>query len=150
MSAARRLVTVAYADARVISYPVIANTGERKRLEHLLAQLRSIGRVATYGCQLPPPWMPVERVVDAIAGAVGRMTVEVAEASPSSSRDPMPAWLMPVWPFDHERGGLPASTGDLLGATLELRASPCGDEEGGVPLPGYPGRWYISASTLGA
>lgn len=150
MTAGRRLVTVAYSDAHVTAYPVDADAAGRGRLEHLLSELRGLGRVAAYGFQLSLPWLTVESATDAIAGVVGRMTVEAAAASPPRTPEPRPAWLMPVWPFDHLRNGMPATTADFLGATLELSAAPCRDEEGGVQLPAHRGRWYISARTIGS
>jgi hypothetical protein len=52
---------------------------------------------------------------------------------------------MPVWAFDHERDGRPASTARFCGLDLELTASPSSDEETGVPLPGRTGLWVVEA-----
>lgn len=145
-----RIIVVAYAHAQLTAYLVRGSTGEWARLQALLEHLRALGRVAWYTSQLPPAWSVMDRTVDAIAGAVGRFTVDAALASPPTTPGPAPAWLLPLWAFDHQIAGRPASTADFVGLPLKVVATPADDDEDGAYLPGWPGRWWITATTMGA
>lgn len=148
MSAVSVCVTVAFATgARVVGRDVVARGADLAGLERLLSNLAELGHVAAFEIAASQPAEPFAAFVDRLQAKLGVAVVNVALATPAP-RGPAPAYLVPVWPFDHERDGNPASSGRMLGLDLAFGAVPSSDEERGVVLTGRPGRWLIHAQPL--
>lgn len=144
----RYLVAVALSfGANILLYEVDHNEAEVKRLEGLLRGLAALGHVASFAIDRPRSPMNGAIVVDALR-ARWDFVVDAVLAAGQAHHDPLPAYLMPVWPFDHEREGQPASTARFLHLDLEVIATPTADEELGICLPGRTGRWLVHARPL--
>lgn len=118
-----------------------------EHVERVLESLRQLGHVATFaaGPLRGLGWVdPIER----LRSRCGSLVVDACLKA-SAGRDPAPpAYLMPVWPFDHEIDGSPASTAQFIGLDLTVTTSPSPDEEVGVTLPGRAGLWLIHARPM--
>lgn len=145
--AAIHLVAVCFASgADVAVWRVRMEEEQHKRLTAVLTTLLALGHVATFVIdeERHCGW---QQLVNGIADRIGGHVLDACMES-SPPRLPMPAFVMPVWPFDHEIGATPASTAQFLGLDLELTATPSSDEELGAFLPGRSGRWLIHARPL--
>ena len=141
------LVAVCFSDgADVAVWRVEMDDEQRRRLTAVLTTLITIGHVAAFAIdeERHCSWL---QLVDGIAGRVGEFVIDACTAS-SPPEMPMPAFVMPIWPFDHEIGEAPAATAQFLGLDLEVTAIPSSDEELGVSLPGRGGRWLIHARPM--
>ena len=130
-------------------------TTEAGEIGGVLAWLARQGHVACFTIQPPAPaGEGREGVLAALRRALGDLTVDADLAAEPPPPEPEPAFLVPVWAFDHEVGGQPATTANFLGLDLELVASPSPDEEVGFALPVRLGLWLVRArvcsSSLGA
>jgi hypothetical protein len=144
---ALHLVAVCYSrGADVTIWRVQLDDRQRGQLAGVLSSLLELGHLAmfrivkdqTYG------W---DRLIVDLGSRVGAHTVEACLASPAFG-SPAPAFVIPVWPFDHEIDGAPASTGQFLGLDLQVIATPSPDQELGAHLPGHNGLWLIQARPM--
>ena len=150
MSSLTNLYLVAVAlrcGANILLYEVDLTEAEVKRLEGLLGGFAKLGHVASFTIDQPRSRLNEATVLDAFR-ARWDFVVDAVLAEGQSHRNPIPAYLMPVWPFDHEREGRPASTARFLDLDLEVIATPTADEERGVLLPGRTGQWVVHARPL--
>lgn len=133
--------------ADLVVWRVGLDDDQRRRLEGALLGLLELGSVAAFVVEVDRScgW---DDLISVLGGRVGQYAVDACLASPPP-RSPRPAFMVPVWPFDHEIGGAPASTAQFLGLDLELIAAPSPDEELGAYLPARDGRWLIHARPLG-
>lgn len=144
----RYLVAVALScGAHILLYEVDLTEAEAKRLEGLLRGLAEFGHVASFAINRAGPRMNGSTVLDAFR-ARWDFVVDAVLAADQAHHNPLPAYLMPVWPFDHEREGRPASTARFLHLDLEVIATPTLDEEHGVSLPGRTGQWVLHARPI--
>lgn len=144
----RYLIAVALsAGADIALYEAHLTSTEASRLEGLLRGLAQLGHVACFAVVRPHSTMNEAAILDALRRRWD-FVVDAVLAAGSALHDPLAAYLMPVWPFDHERDGLPASTARFLHLDLEVIATPSGDEECGVSLLGRTGSWILHAHTI--
>ncbi len=118
-----------------------------EQVERMLESLRQLGHVATYaaGPLRELGWVdPIER----LRFRCGSLAVDACLNASADRDQAPPGYLMPVWPFDHEIDGSPASTAQFIGLDLTVTASPSFDEEIGVALPGRAGLWLIHARPM--
>lgn len=133
----------------LISFRVSASRAQQARLQQALSHLLNLGHVAAFSIR-PAEDAAWHTLLEQLCARCGSFVVGACIDPPAPPIAITPSFLMPVWAFDHEVGGLPASTGQLLGLDLELIATPSGDEEHGAHLPGRNGRWLIHARPLRA
>lgn len=142
------LVTASFAGSGdVTAWHVTMAMDQVERLTRTLGHMAQLGAIASFAIVPDAPSSPAD-VLDQLRRRCGALLVDACLNSVVPSRWLQPAFLMPVWPFDHEIDGRPASTGQLLGLDLELIATPCPDEERGAILPGRDGRWLIEAHPM--
>jgi hypothetical protein len=142
------LVTAAFAGSgEVTAWRVTMAMEQVERLTQTLGHMADLGTIASFGIVPDAPLSHVD-VLDQLRRRCGGLLVDACLDSVVPSRWLQPAFLMPIWPFDHEIDGRPASTGQLLGLDLELNATPSPGEERGAILPGRIGRWLIDAHTM--
>ena len=135
------LITAAFSYGGEIASWRAFLTGEQlELLERVLANLRDLGQVAAFAVE-PDRYISSSEVIDELRSRCGPLAVEACLSAPVQREKVRPAFLMPVWAFDHELDGAPASTVQFLGLDLELIATPSPDEEIGAHLPGRAGRW---------
>lgn len=142
-------VALAFASgADLMVWRVSLGGGQCGKLERILQALHDLSHLAAYriGCVEPADWTAL---IEALRQRVGDLVLDVLRDDDPYCAGPAPAFLMPVWPFDHEVQGRPASTGRLLGLDLQLLATPTLDQEVGAYLPGRDGLWLIHAQPLG-
>lgn len=133
--------------ANILLYEVELAVAQVKRFERLLWGLTELGHVASFTIDQPRSRLSETNVLDAFR-ARWDFVVDAVLAVDQAHHNPLPAYLMPVWPFDHEREGRPASTARFLHLDLEVIATPTGDEERGVSLPGRAGQWVLHARPI--
>lgn len=144
----RYLIAVALsAGANIALYEAHLTSTEASRLEGLLRGLAQLGHVASFSIARPHSTMNEAAILDALRRRWD-FVVDAVLAAGSRPHDSLAAYLMPVWPFDHERGGWPASTARFLHLDLQVCAKPTADEELGVCLPGWSGHWLVHASPI--
>ncbi len=142
------LVTAALAGSgEVTAWRVTMVMDQVERLTQTLGHMADLGTIASFAIVPDAPLSPVG-LLDQLRRRCGSQLVDACLDSVVPPRWLQPAFLMPVWPFDHEIDCRPASTGQLLGLDLELVAIPSPDEERGATLPGRIGRWLIEAHTM--
>lgn len=121
---------------------------EADELRDLFAWLRHLGCVAAFSIR------PAEGSIGSpvlhflLREAFGDLLIDAGMGPGPIRERPEPAFLIPVWPFDHELDGMPASVGNFLGLDLEILAMPAESEEDGCFLPGLPGTWMVSARPI--
>ncbi len=150
MRAPRTAVTVTVAFAHtgeVCAWQTFLTKERGEAIDRTLYNLLDVGHVAAFSIE---PTLKIIRWSELMAHLRSRCGVETFQACVAAPpcRSEAPAFLMQVWPFDHEIAGAPASTGRLLGLDLELIATPSPDEERGVYLPTRDGLWLIHARPL--
>ncbi len=131
----------------VTAWHVTMAMDQVERLTQTLGHMADLGTVASFAIVPDAPLSPVG-LLDQLRRRCGGLLVDACLDPVVPPRWLQPAFLMPVWPFDHEIDGRPASTGQLLGLDLELIATRSPDEERGAILPGRIGRWLIEAHTM--
>ena len=145
---AESIIAIAFAhSAEVQAWRLTITRKEREHIDCTLLNLRNLGHVASFsirdiGCGT------VQDFAAELRSRIGSLPVEACCNAGKAAVGPAPAFLMPVWRFDHAVRGLPASTGCLLGLDLELIATPSVDDEFGAHLPGHNGRWLIRARPM--
>jgi hypothetical protein len=146
---AERSVAVAFSSGADVATWRVSMTREHvEQLRRTLASLVELGHVAAFRIGSERPIGRCE-LLRQLGERCGRAIVAAAESSgPEHDKRAEPAFLMPVYAFDHELAGSPAATAHLLGLDLELIATPSPDEEVGAYLPGRPGRWLIWARPM--
>lgn len=141
-------VAVAFSHSgEIVSWRTLLTIAQANRLDHALSHLLNLGHVAGFGIQVAQE-MPWPQLLEQLRSRCGSMVVGACVDPPVEPRAIAPAFLMPVWAFDHETNGAPSATGQLLGLDLELIATPSRDEEMGAHLPGRNGLWLIHARPL--
>jgi hypothetical protein len=140
-------VAIVTAHAKTIVFRVNLSAPEQAAAEHVLRGLFQLGHLVSFSVAAEARsmgWAGLQawlrnrfdaHVVDAVTGA-------------SLVDEPQPAYLLPVWSFDHVIAGNPASTARFLSADLEVCATPCQDSERGAQLRGWSGSWDIWARPL--
>ncbi len=142
------LITVAFAGGGdVTAWRVAMVMDQVDQLTRTLGHMAELGTIASFAMVPDDPSSPVV-VLDQLRQRCGSMLVDACLDASVPTRWVQPAFLMPVWAFNHEIDGRPASTGQLLGLDLELIATPSPDEERGMILQGRDGRWLIEARTM--
>lgn len=142
------IVAVAFAHtAEVQAWRLTMSREEGEHIERTLCNLLDLGHVAGFSVR------DIERgtvaeLVEQLRLRVGGVVLDACHDALEAPISPSPAFLMPVWSFDHAIGGSPAATGRLLGFDVELIATPSSDEERGAHLPGHSGLWLIHAGPL--
>jgi hypothetical protein len=125
-----------------------ANVTEEREavIRRTLRNLLDLGHVASFSVRADDD-CESDDVVAEFRTLLGGFVVDACSTAPEPRDDVPPAFLMPVWSFNHLVEGLPSASGRLLGLELELIATPSPDEELGTCLPGHVGRWLILART---
>ena len=123
-------------------------TREVDELLDLFAWLRHQGSVVAYSVQPASGSIGAGRLHALLRELFGDLLIDVCLRADPIEEEVVPAFLIPVWPFDHELEGMPASTASFLGLNLELRATPSEIEAEGCFLPGRPGLWMVSARPI--
>lgn len=142
------VVTVAFAQSgEVAAWRSALERDEVERLTQTLGHMAELGAIASFAI-VSDASASFTDVVDQLRHLCGALMVDACLTALSPPRWTRPAFLMPVWAFDHESDGKPASTGHLLGLDLEVTATPSCDEEWGAVLPGRAGRWLIEARPI--
>lgn len=142
------LVAVAFAHpAKVDACRLYMSREEGEHIERTLCNLLDLGHIVAFTVQHIGGGTTAEPI-EQLRLRVGREVLDACQDAPKAPTRPSPAFLMPIWGFDHEFEGSPAATGRLLGLDLELIATPSSDEELGAYLPGRDGRWLIHASPM--
>lgn len=142
------LIAVAFAHtAEVHAWRLNMSREEGERIERTLCDLLDLGHVAGFSIRHISDDTMAD-VIQQLRMRIGDVALHACHEDLEEPIRPTPAFLMPVWGFDHVIGDLPAATGRLLGLELELIATPSPDEELGAYLPGRPGRWLIHAHPL--
>ncbi len=145
---AESVIAIAFAhSAEVQAWRLTITRKEREHINCTLLNLRNLGHVASFSIQ-DIGGGTVQDFAAELRSLIGSLPVDVSCDARKVTVSPAPAFLMPVWRFDHAVRGLPASTGCLLGLDLELIATPSFDEEFGAHLPGHSGRWLIRARPM--
>ncbi|MES3098937.1 hypothetical protein [Sphingomonas faeni] len=141
------IVAVAFAHtAEVLAWSAAFTEEERELLDRTLRNLLDRGHVA--GFSVKAGVGVGGSVISGLRSRIGSSTVDMCSAAPASCGHVSPAFLMPVWPFDHMLRGAWTATAQLLGLDLELIATPSPDEELGAHLPGRDGLWLIHAGPM--
>lgn len=136
----RHVLALAFARGADIEVMDIDLTpSEADQLGHLCAWLSKQGDLAAFTLSTTPARITQTGALGAIRQRLGSLTVDACLASGPRPNAPSPAFLMPVWAFDHLLGDLPASTANFLGLDLEVVAPPSEDPEVGAAIPGLPG-----------
>lgn len=133
--------------ANLVLYEAELTPAQSSRLRHLLQGLADLGHLAAFAMQERGPVMD-ETALHASLRGRWDFVVDAVLAPEQARHDPPPAYLIPVWPFDHEREGKPASTARFLHLNLEVIATRTHDEEQGVLLPGRVGHWLVQARPI--
>ncbi|MBP2512667.1 hypothetical protein [Sphingomonas sp. PvP018] len=145
---AESIIAIAFAhSAEVQAWRLAITRRERKHINCTLLNLRNLGHVASFSIQDIGGGTVQDFAVE-LRSLIGSLPFDGSRDTRNVAASPAPAFLMPVWRFDHVVRGLPASTACLLGLDLELIASPSFDEELGAHLPGHNGRWLIHAHPM--
>jgi hypothetical protein len=148
MSAPVRSIAVAFTrSAKVVTWRAPLSNEQVQLLERCLANLLDLGHVAAFdiGADHQAGWT---ELIKELRSRCGELAVEACLSATVCREQVRPAFLMPVWAFDHEIDGAPASTAQFLGLDLEMIATPSPYEELGVHLPGHAGRWQIHARPM--
>ncbi len=144
------IVAVAFAHtAEVKAWPVLVIREERELIGRTLDNLLELGHIAAFSIE-PMVQLQYVELIERLRSCCGLAVVDACIAAPRYESATAPAFLMPVWAFDHQADGREATTARLLGLDLELVAAPSLDEELGAHLPGRNGRWLIHARPLEA
>jgi hypothetical protein len=133
--------------ADILTYQADLTRSDAERLEGLLRGLADLGHVVSYTMAPATAAIMGAAAFDALRRRWG-FVVDAVLPSQQAEQNLRPAYLMPVWPFDHERGGRPAAVARFLHLNLQLTASLTSDEEQGVMLPGRSGFWVVKAKPL--
>jgi hypothetical protein len=140
----RQEITVAAAFARggdVASWAVSLNPEEMQQVELLLGWLFKLGHLAAYAIPSGSSAHTMESFLDAFRARLGAIVVEATLGCALLAPEPAPAYLVPVWPFDHERYGAPASTARFLGVDVPVAARRPAEEEDGFEIEEREGLW---------
>ncbi|MCA0358285.1 MAG: hypothetical protein LCH78_15800 [Proteobacteria bacterium] len=121
---------------------------EVDELLDLFAWLRHQGSIVAFSIQPANGRMCAARMHTLLRQLFDGLLIDVCLKADPIEDEVAPAFLVPVWPFDHELEGMPASTAKFLGLELELRATPSDVVEEGCLLPGRPGLWMVSARPI--
>lgn len=116
-------------------------------LDRALSALADLGHVAAFTIA-PEREVDWAKMIGDIRSRCGALAVDACLMASEHQRQAQPAFLMPVWPFDHELDGSPASTAQFLGLDLELIAARSPSEEVGACIPGRDGRWLVYARPM--
>jgi hypothetical protein len=140
MQIQRHLMALAFASGADIDIIDLDLTPVEFRQLHDLCGWLLHQRVLAAFTLIPAP-SPVSAAgaMGAIRQRVGELVTNACLGAGPRPAEPAPAFLMQVWDFDHQVGGVPASTANFLGLDLEVLAPPSNDEEAGVVIPGLPG-----------
>jgi hypothetical protein len=141
-------VAVAFSHTgEVISWRLPLSRPVAERLQNALVHLLNLGHVANFSIQnaADSTW---SELLEDLGGRCGSGVLSACIDPPVRPSLTAPAFLMPVWAFDHEVHGSPAATAQLLGIYLELIATRSADEEHGAYLPGRNGLWLIHARPM--
>jgi len=130
--------------ADVTTYEAHLCTGDVRDIEQLLTGLVALGHVAAFSISPAGSAFDKPALIQALRERWS-FVVDSLIAESQSRSEATPVFLMPVWAFDHEQSGLPASSARFLHLDLEVIATPTADEERGVSLPGYTGAWVVHA-----
>jgi hypothetical protein len=142
------IVAVAFAHtAEVLAWKAAVTGEERELIRCTLRNLFDLGHVASFSVRSGGS-VAADNIVDELRSRIGGLTVDACSVAPVSRHHILPAFLMPVWPFDHKVEGALVATGRLLGLDLDLVATSSPDEETGAHLPGRAGRWLIHARPM--
>lgn len=145
----RYLVSVAHSlGGDIAAFTADLSVGQVDRLNSLLVGLCTLGHVAAFSIVMADTTRVVADVVQGFRDRFGSIVIDALLTAEPAQAVANHAFLLPVWPFDHELNGLPASTARFLSLDLELIANPSSDEEEGTPLPGRPGLWMIYARPI--
>lgn len=147
MSRAPIFLGIATADAQVIIIKASLTAFQVTGLTQLLRGLSGLGHVAAFAITQASGARSHDQLLDQLRDVFGGFVVDAVLAAPAGC-EPPPAYLVPVWPFDHSVSGLPASTARFQALELEVRATPCADDERGATLRGWPGTWLLEAHPL--
>lgn len=143
-----RLVAVAFSvGADVAIWRLSLMPEEAGQLSRALSMLKDLGHVAAYAIESDRDCDRSTLIGD-IQSRCGSSVVAACLKTDVYQEQVGPAFLMPVWAFDHRQNGDLASTAQLLGTDLEMTATPSANEEVGACLPGHPGRWFLHARPL--
>lgn len=144
----RYLIAVAVSfGANIVLHEAELTQADAEQLEGLLKGLAALGHVASFAVERPRSVLDEAALLAALRKRWS-FVVDAILTAKQARHDPPPAYLIPVWPFDHEREGQPASTARFLHFDLEVIAIQTADEERGVRLPGRSGHWLIRARPL--
>ena len=141
---------IATSDAQLLAWSAVLSDEEWRLIEAIVGGLAQLGHVAHFGIQpvgRPASWV---QLLTYLSRQFGNFVVDALCQAPPPRGDPAPAYLMPVWAFDHEVDSTPASTARFFGMDLEVRAKPTKDEELGISLPNRAGLWLIGAQPIHA
>lgn len=149
MPTQRHLVALAFArGADIVVSEADFSQEDVEELDGLCRWLIRQGHLAAFGIVPAPVATDPSGPMGAIAGRVGALTVDANLAAGPPPAEPLPAFLAPVWEFDHQLDGQPASTAQFLGLDLEVVAPPSPDEEVGASVPGLPSLRLVYARPL--
>ncbi len=142
------VVAIAFAQSAEVQAWHMAISGEEgEDICRTLGNLFDLGHIAGFSIR-PVGDCSFGSLIADLETRLGAVTVGACLKAAGPSAHVRPAFLVPVWPFDHEIGGRPGSTGRFLGLDLELIATPSPDEELGAHLPGRDGLWLIHAGPM--
>jgi len=144
----RRKVLIATAHAELLAWTASLDKTEWERTDAVLAGLAQLGHVVRFSIGPTSGSIGHAELLSKLKRQFGDFVVDALCRAPPPRGDPAPAYLMPVWGFDHEVDSLPASTARFLGMDLEVCAKPTEDEELGVTLPNTAGSWLIGARPI--
>ena len=133
--------------ANILLYEADLTDAEAKRLGHLLRGLAKLGHVASFVIDRAGSPRGAHALLDELRGRWD-FVIDAVLASDDAHHEPLPAYLIPVWSFDDQRAGRPASTARFLHLDLEITATATADEELGVTLPGHAGLWLVHARPM--
>lgn len=133
--------------AEILTFLMHVRREEREEIDQILHNLADLGHVATFNIT-DSVLRTRSELQQALRSRFGDVVVTACSKPGAWRAEVRPAFLMPVWAFDHVLDGQLASTGRFLGLDLELVALSTSSEEAGVTLPGQEGRWLIYARPL--
>jgi hypothetical protein len=143
------VVSIAFTNgADLLALIALLTPSEVNQLDGVLQTLVSFGVVAAFSVATSKPARPMLDTIDTLRARCGPLTVDAALRAGKPRFEPAATYLLPAWPFDHDRGGWPASTAKFLSLDLELLAFPSPDEEVGITIPGRAGQWLVRARAL--
>lgn len=151
--------TSSAADTRVVAFALSGSATIRARqyrltdadcrtLDHVLLGLVDLGHVAAYALLRTGARGSIADALSDIRGDVGTVVADAVIAAGALAHPadlPHPDALVAVWDFSEDAEGRLVAAASFCGLDLLVRAEPCGDEDGGVTLPGHDGRWLIFA-----